>query len=194
MSRWLRNIWLHYTIMGCFGRTVVWALVVMVGLVSMCTGVALVADHTTWLDEVSEDLAENVRKAQEADATARAGEGSTAPRVLVGSEINLDELSEEDRARLLRWREASEHWEFIDAFTETMFAVNEDYVIDLQESRDLCYKAPQWGEQMTAVREYVAAYREIEPETVAETPRIYNLETEADRALEIVEELEKECQ
>ena len=103
-------------------------------------------------------------------------------------------LSEQEGQITELWREAQDHWEFIDAFRASMFEVNADRVIDLQESKDLCYKAPQWREQMTAVREYVSEYREVEPETVAETPRIHLLETEADKAMEIVEELERQCQ
>ena len=103
-------------------------------------------------------------------------------------------LSEQERRTTELWQEAVKHWEIIDAFVASLQAVNADRVIDLEESRDLCYKAPQWREQMTAVRQYVADYREVDPETVAETPRIHKLETEAYRAMEIVVELEKECQ
>ena len=62
----------------------------------------------------------------------------------------------------------------------------EDKVIGLQESREFCYKAPQWEDQLVAAQEYVAAYREVEPTVVAETPRLWKLEQEAERALELV--------
>ena len=190
MRRWLRNVWLHYTLMGCLGRTVVATLVVLTGLVGSCVGLGLVADHTDWLDELSEEWAEDVREAKEADAGH--GEAPT-PRIHVGH-FECDELREEEAAKCHRWREAPEHWDNIEAFMTSMEAVNADKVIDLQESRDLCYKAPQWRAHMEAAKEYVAAYREAEPETVAEYARIHKLETEADRAMVVVVGIEGECQ
>ena len=189
MRRW---IWQQLQYWGPVGTVGALAVVVMIS-VGICTLAIQVPVIGDWWDDRLDEMAEDFERSIDATATARAGEESTAPRVLVGNEINLDELSEEDRESLLRWREAGVHWEFVDAFSETMHAVNADKVIDLRESRDLCYKAPQWREQMTAAREYVAAYREAEPETVADNPRISNLEVEADRAMEIVEELERQC-
>ncbi len=101
---------------------------------------------------------------------------------------------EVNQAGLRRWQEAEEHWMNIDAFAESAAEVSEDRVIDLPESSDLCYKAGQWREQLEAAREYVAAYREVEPELVASTPRLHRLETEADRALVVVATLEEDCQ
>ena len=129
----------------------------------------------------------------EARATVTAGTSSREPRATAVSRTQRREPLGTGQA-VDRWREATEHWEVLDAFAESMRTVNADRVIDLAESKDLCYKVPQWREQMTAAREYVAAYRGVEPETVADTPRIYKLETEANRAMEIVVELERQCQ
>ena len=106
-------------------------------------------------------------------------------QVMIGVASSLEE-QEVEAARLARWREAEVHWEYVDAFQASMEVMMEDKVIGVQESRDFCYKAPQWEDQLVAAQEYVAAYREVEPTVVAETPRLLMLELEAERALELV--------
>ena len=109
-------------------------------------------------------------------------------QVMIGVASSLEELEEQEveAARLARWREAEVHWEYVDAFQASMEVMMEDKVIGVQESRDFCYKAPQWEDQLVAAQEYVAAYREVEPTVVAEAPRLLMLELEAERALELV--------
>ena len=94
---------------------------------------------------------------------------------MIGVASSLEE-QEVEAARLARWREAEVHWEYVDAFQASMEVMMEDKVIGVQESRDFCYKAPQWEDQLAAAQEYVAAYREVEPTVVAEAPRLLMLE------------------
>ena len=129
----------------------------------------------------------------EARATVVAGTPLREPRATVVSRTQRREPSATERKSADRWREAEVHWEALDAFTESMTAVNADRVIDLAESRDLCYKAPQWREQLDGVLEYVVEYRAVEPGLVTRTPRLHNLEIEAERALVVVSGLEEEC-
>ena len=109
-------------------------------------------------------------------------------QVMIGVASSLEELEEQEveAARLAGWREAEVHWGYVDAFQASMEVMMEDKVIGVQESREFCYKAPQWEDQLVAAQEYVAAYREVEPTVVAETPRLWKLEQEAGRALELV--------
>ena len=100
---------------------------------------------------------------------------------------------EADQVKIRRWQEATEHWANIDAFSAYAEGVTADRVIDREESRDLCHNAEQWRAQLEAAQAYVSAYRAAAPELVAGTPRLHNLEPEAERALVIVRELEKEC-
>ena len=106
--------------------------------------------------------------------------------VIATAVANKHDNQEVQAARLARWREAELHWEYVDAFQASMKAMMEEKVIGVKESRDFCYKAPQWQNQLVAAQEYVAAYREVEPTVVAETPRLWKLEQEAERALELV--------
>ena len=96
-------------------------------------------------------------------------------QVMIGVASSLEELEEQEveAARLAGWREAEVHWGYVDAFQASMEVMMEDKVIGLQESREFCYKAPQWEDQLVAAQEYVAAYREVEPTVVAETPRLW---------------------
>ena len=96
-----------------------------------------------------------------------------------------------ERAR--RWQAQWDHWANIDAFNASMVAISEDRVIDLAESMDLCFKAPQWWDQLTTAREYGAAYQEAEPTLVAQYASLYTLESEAERGLTVVEALLAEC-
>lgn len=129
----------------------------------------------------------------EARATVTAGTSSREPRATAVSRTQRWESSGTGQA-VDRWREATEHWEVLDAFRESMRTVNADRVIDLAESRDLCHKVPQWREQLKAARDYVVAYREVEPSLVDTTPRLHKLETEATEGLRIVAVLEEDCQ
>ena len=116
-------------------------------------------------------------------------------QVMIGVASSLEELEDREieAARLARWREAEVHWEYVDAFQASVEVVMEDKVFSPQEIRDSCYKVPQWEDQLVAAQEYVAAYREVEPTVVAETPRLWKLEQEAERALELVRATSSYC-
>ena len=152
----------------------------------------------TWRQRAEERVAtatavEPATATAEARATVTAGTSSREPRATAVSRTQRRESSGTEQA-VDRWREATEHWEVLDAFRESMRTVNADRVIDLAESKDLCYKSPQWREQLKAARDYVVAYREVEPSLVDTTPRLHKLETEATEGLRIVAALEEECQ
>ena len=117
----------------------------------------------------------------------------TAVGEIVIAPVPVEDLPVGERERVERWREASEHWLSVDAFQASMAVVSTDRVIDQAESLDLCVKAPQWRTQLEAAAEYVVGYRAVEPMLVAQTPRVYRLEQEATRGLEVVAAIEGEC-
>ena len=155
---------------------------------------------TTWVEH-HEPRYEDV-KAFVADYPRQFGYGFILPpdayrevQVMIGVASSLEELEEQEveAARLARWREAEVHWGYVDAFQASVEVVMEDKVFSPQEIRDSCYKVPQWEDQLVAAQEYVAAYREVEPTVVAETPRLWKLEQEAERALELVRATSSYC-
>ena len=99
----------------------------------------------------------------------------------------------EEKIQHDRWREQfNVHWPNVDAFQAKIATINQDRVIDEEESKTICFLKPQWIEQLTAAKAYVGSYRRVEPDTVAENPGLANLEAEAVRGLELLDELE--CQ
>ncbi len=103
------------------------------------------------------------------------------------------QLTPEEEARSDRWRAQFDvHWPNVDAFNERMAAISEDRVIDEAESKALCFLKDQWVYQLTAAKEYVENYREVEPETVADNPGLGNLELAAIRGLGLLDEVECE--
>ena len=102
-------------------------------------------------------------------------------------------MTSEEKIRHDRWREQfNVHWPNIDAFNAKITAINQDRVVDPEESRMVCFLKPQWTAQLTAAKEYVGNYRRVDPDTVAENPGLSNLQAEADRGLDLLKELE--CQ
>ena len=131
-----------------------------------------------YLTMTPEDLAERLR------------EDGYDEMAIATAVANKRDNQEVEATRLTRWRESFEHWEHVDAFQASIEVMMEDKVIGLQESREFCYKAPQWEDQLVAAQEYVVAYREIEPTEVAETPSLWKLEQEAARGLALLGEVE----
>ena len=102
-------------------------------------------------------------------------------------------LPPEEVERGRRWREQFEvHWPNIDAFQASIEAVNDDRIVDEEESRHICFARQQWTTQMTEARDYVQEYREVEPQTVEQAPSLRNLESEAERASSLLAKVE--CQ
>ena len=99
------------------------------------------------------------------------------------------EMTHEEKTRHDRWRQQFEvHWPNIDAFQEKIDTINLDQVIDREESKEFCFLKPQWTVQFTSAKEYVENYRQVEPNTVAQNPGLSNLESEAVRALKLLDE------
>ena len=99
---------------------------------------------------------------------------------------------ESDKAAGVRWQaQFKVHWPNVDAFHASMSAISEDRIIDKSESQHICFALDQWVDQMTAARDYVQNYREVDPETV-ENSGLPNLESEAERALALLNQTE--CQ
>ena len=91
------------------------------------------------------------------------------------------------------WREQWEHWENIDAFIAAMAKINEDKIMDLEEALFFCTGAPQWLNMMKEAQSYVAKYTEIDPETVAETPGLANLDRVSKERQSAIEAVMAEC-
>ena len=97
---------------------------------------------------------------------------------------------ESDKAAGVRWRaQFKVHWPNVDAFHASMSAISADRIISKDESAHICFALDQWIDQMTAARDYVRNYREVDPETV-ENSGLPNLESEAERALVLLNEVE----
>ena len=122
-----------------------------------------------------------------------------APSDGSGGESTADEYLEDEsiplktRDVLRRWLEAEEHWPHMDAFRESMEAVNADRVIGAAEFQELCFKRVQWRDQLEGAVEYIEEYRAVEPTLVAETPRLYKLEEDALLGLTVIMALESDC-
>ena len=81
----------------------------------------------------------------------------------------------------------------MDAFRESMEAVNADRVTGAAEFQELCFKRVQWRDQLEGAVEYIEEYRAVEPTLVAETPRLYKLEEDALLGLTVIMALESDC-
>ena len=99
------------------------------------------------------------------------------------------EMTHDEKIRHARWRQQFEvHWPNIDAFQGKIDTINLDRVIDREESKEFCFLKPQWVVQFTSAKEYVENYRQVEPDMVAQNPGLSNLESEAVRALKLLDE------
>ena len=101
-------------------------------------------------------------------------------------------LSEQEQEALNLWQEQWEHWENVDAFQGNTTSINEDRIIDKEESQRICSALDQWTAQMTDAITYVQDYRKVDPQTVEKNPGLGNLESEASRALELLNQIECE--
>ena len=101
-------------------------------------------------------------------------------------------LSEQEQEALNLWQEQWEHWENVDAFQENTTSISEDRIIDKEESQRICLALDQWTAQMTDAITYVQDYRKVDPQTVEKNPGLGNLEHEANRALELLNQVECE--
>lgn len=101
-------------------------------------------------------------------------------------------LSEDNEARLERWKERLEHWANVDAFQASMGDISTDRVVSQEESRHICFTKEQWTLQMEEARDYVLDYRQDAPDFVAKNPELGNLEQEAERALDLLSQIECE--
>ena len=70
-----------------------------------------------------------------------------------------------------------------------MESITADRVIDEEESRHLCYVLDQWTAQMTDAQDYVKDYKKDDPDIMLNSG-LGNLEEEAERALDILSEVE----
>ena len=102
------------------------------------------------------------------------------------------ERRQERLERRQRWDEQWGHWKNVDAFKDSMNAINEDRIIDKEESRHICFALEQWTAQMTSARDYVQDYRKDEAALVEKNPGLGNLEQEANHALELLSKVECE--
>ena len=101
--------------------------------------------------------------------------------------------TEENIKKVANWKEQFDvHWPNVDAFNASMASINEDRIIDKEESTSICFALDQWLAQMTAARDYVTEYEQVDPETVAKNPGLGNLKEEANRALELLSQVECE--
>ena len=91
-----------------------------------------------------------------------------------------------------RWKEQWEHRKNINAFQASTASISEDRIIDKTESQHVCFALDQWTTQMTDARDYVQEFREIDPETVEKNPGLGNVQHEAERALELLNQVECE--
>ena len=101
------------------------------------------------------------------------------------------QISPEDEARWARWKENFDHWDNVNAFMVSVNEISADRVIDANELARICFVMPQWKSQLTAARDYVENYREVEPDTVEKNPNLGNLQREAERALTLLGETER---
>ena len=97
---------------------------------------------------------------------------------------------EELTAELERWRARKPHEENIQAFYEFHERIFADRVVSPNEIIEMCVVAPQWESYMQDALEYIAEYRRLEPETVAESRALINVETRARAALEALAPIE----
>ena len=99
---------------------------------------------------------------------------------------------DQNQAKQPRWKEQFDHWANVDAFNANMQGISADRVIDNEESTRICFLLSQWESQLSSARDYVVNYRRVEPSTVENNPGLGNLQTEAERGLELLAEIECE--
>ncbi len=103
---------------------------------------------------------------------------------------NMLTTFDDDKQRQARWVEQWDHWANVDAFAASMKEINADRVIDKDESARICFLLDQWTTQMEEARHYVVNYRKVEPDTVEKNSGLGNLQTEAERGLALLHEIE----
>ena len=103
--------------------------------------------------------------------------------------LGIDDTPEDD-ARLERWKEQYVHHENVNAFIASTKGISADRVIDKNESARICFLLPQWESQLKSAHDYVVNYRNVEPDTVEKNPGLGNLQTEAERGLALLTEIE----
>ena len=91
--------------------------------------------------------------------------------------------TEEDLASQARWEEQFHHYDNLNAFTDSLLEINSDQVIDEDELGRICFLLEQWGSQLNAAAEYVAEYREADPDVIKANPGLQNLEDQAHEGL-----------
>ena len=72
----------------------------------------------------------------------------------------------------------------------SMKEISADRVIDKDESARICFLLDQWSTQMEEARDYVVNFRNVDPDTVEKNPGLGNLQTEAERGLALLTEVE----
>ena len=101
--------------------------------------------------------------------------------------------NEENIAKVAHWKKQFDiHWPNVDAFQVSMDSIMQDRIIDKEESTSICFALDQWTTQMTDAITYVQDYRKVDPQTVEKNPGLGNLEHEANRALELLNQVECE--
>ena len=117
---------------------------------------------------------------------------SRAPTVLMDPDPAI--LSPSDRERLNRWKKTFTHYDTIEAFQQFIDDINADRIISKEEFAHICFALDQWKAQHQAALDHVTEYRRVGPETVTENSGlIEGLEREAQRALNLLDQLEVEC-
>ena len=101
--------------------------------------------------------------------------------------------TEEDLASQARWKEQFHHYDNLNAFTDSLLEINSDRVIDEDELDRICFLLEQWGSQLNAAAEYVAKYRQAEPDVIKANPGLQNLEDKAREGLAFLVESQNVC-
>ena len=101
--------------------------------------------------------------------------------------------TEEDLASQARWKEQFHHYDNLNAFTDSLLEINSDRVIDEDELDRICFLLEQWGSQLNAAAEYMAEYREADPDVIKANPGLQNLEDQANEGLAFLVESQKVC-
>ena len=102
--------------------------------------------------------------------------------------LGLENDPEED-ARIARWNERTEHWANVRAFVSGMKPNTAGGVPDREETERICALLPEWQGQLAAAQAYVADYKVVEPATVQSNPVLQDLESEANRGLAVLSQI-----
>ena len=128
---------------------------------------------------------------EELEARLKADGWGDGPVATAVTKKRLEQGEDVENARL--WQEQWVYWEYVDQFKKYTTDINRDG-ITLEEEKDLCYMMPKWGDRMTEAVEYVEEFRDkVEYRKLNQTYGLNNLEREADRALELIADVEAEC-